>query len=61
MVLNRAAGKGHIEVVRALLMAVADLTKKNQDDKTALDYANEQGHQEIALLLQPSTVPPPSL
>ena len=32
-------------------MAVADLTKKNQDDKTALDYANEQGHQEIIMLL----------
>ena len=25
---------------------------ENQDDKTALDYANEQGHQEIAVLLE---------
>tara|TARA_A100001035_G_scaffold216277_1_gene176129 strand:+ start:161 stop:262 length:102 start_codon:yes stop_codon:yes gene_type:complete len=25
---------------------------ENQDDKTALDYANEEGHQEIAMLLE---------
>ena len=59
--LNRAANKGHIEVVQALLTAGADRTKKNQDDKTALDYANEQDHQEIAMLLKLNTVPPPSL
>ena len=37
MVLNRAAGKGHIEVVRALLMAGADLTKKNHGEPRRQD------------------------
>ena len=41
-----------MEVIQALLSAGADWTKKSNLGKTALDWATQQGHQEIILLLQ---------
>ena len=49
-----AAFKGDLEVVEALLSTCADWTKTREptDGKTALDSAKEEGHTEIALLLE---------
>ncbi len=51
--LIQAARLGHDEVVRALLVAKADVTVKNVEGKTALMLAAEGGHdQTIAMLTQ---------
>ena len=49
--LGSAAAEGHIEVVRLLLERGADASLKNSQGKTALDYAVEAGHEQIAVLL----------
>ncbi|EQC26386.1 hypothetical protein SDRG_15797, partial [Saprolegnia diclina VS20] len=47
-----AAQCNHLEVVRLLLDANADLNAKNNDDKTALDLAAEKKHNDVAQLLR---------
>jgi len=47
----QAAYSGDLEVARFLLDAGADPTIKNQHDYTALDYARERNHPEIARML----------
>ena len=50
--LIRAAGRGHIDTVKALLEAGADLNAKDKEGKTALMYAKEKNHTEIVHLLK---------
>ena len=50
--LHDAAGFGHIQVCRKLLAAGADLHTKDELDWTALDFAHENGHSQVAALLQ---------
>ena len=51
--LIQAARFGHDEVVRALLIAKADVKIKNNEGKTALTVAAEAGHdQTVAVLTQ---------
>ena len=50
--LMMAADEGHIESVRTLLDAGADVNEKNNNDYTALMLAKEQGHTEIAEILR---------
>ena len=51
--LIQAARFGHDEVVRALLIAKADVKIKNNEGKTALTVAAEGGHdQTVAVLTQ---------
>jgi ankyrin repeat protein len=51
--LMQAARFGHDEVVRALLIAKADVKIKNNEGKTALMLAAEAGHdQTVAVLTQ---------
>jgi hypothetical protein len=51
--LMKAAGNGHMDAVTALLEAGADpLLKDNFTDKTAISLAKENGHTEIARLLE---------
>ena len=45
--LMRAAYSGHLEVVKLLLEAGADLNSKGSDEKTALTMAKERGHVEV--------------
>jgi len=47
-----AANEGHLESVRALLDAGADVNEKDINDYGALKLAEEQGHTEIAELLR---------
>ena len=48
----RAAREGHIDTVQALLAQGADVNAKNNDGKTALIWAKEQGHKEIDRMLK---------
>ncbi len=41
-----------MEVVRALISAGADWSKRNMDGRTALDLATSCGHQEVIPLLE---------
>ena len=41
-----------MEVVRALISAGADWSKRNTDGSTALDLATSCGHQEVIPLLE---------
>ena len=51
--LMRAASKGHLETVEALLEAGADpQLKDNFSDTTALALAKEHGHTDVAKLLE---------
>lgn len=43
-----AAGRGHLDVVRLLAEAGADITIKNQGDRTAAEQAYYWGHREVA-------------
>jgi ankyrin repeat protein len=53
-----AARFGHNEVVRALLLAKADVRVKNKEGKTALMLAAEGGHdQTVAALTQAGAAP----
>lgn len=47
-----AAGKGRIDVVRALLDAGADATLPAPDGRTAAQLAQERGHGELVALLR---------
>jgi len=49
--LHEAALRGHVELVRALLLHRADTTARNSDGKTAADLARQNGHHEVAALL----------
>ena len=46
----RASIEGHVEIVRLLLQAAADINLGNEGC-TAFDLANQNGHIEIARLL----------
>ena len=47
-----AVQEGHREIVETLLKAGAELDAKTGDGKTALDFAREKGHQDVAALLK---------
>lgn len=49
--LMRAAGNGHIEVIKILIEAKADLNLKDAKGMTALDSAADMGKEEAAILL----------
>jgi hypothetical protein len=49
--LIQASDKGHVGVVRILLENKADMTKKDNDGKTALDYATVRSDADIVNLL----------
>ena len=52
--LHGAAYFGHLASATRLLEGGADLTLRDKDDKTALDYARSEGKSEVvALLSQP--------
>ena len=52
--LHWAAANGRLAIATRLLEGGADLTLRNEDGKTALDYARSCGHSEVvALLSQP--------
>jgi ankyrin repeat protein len=46
-----AAIRGSVEVVQVLLQHGADVNARDRDSKTALTYAVERGHQDIARLI----------
>jgi ankyrin repeat protein len=50
--LMKAASKGHYEVVEYLLQHGADPLMRDENNKSALDYAQEGNHQKIVALLQ---------
>ena len=50
-----ASLEGHTEIVKALLGKGADVNEKNNDNRTALDYAKVMGHEEIVNLLLQKT------
>ena len=47
-----AAGQGNIEIVKLLLAEGADLYAKDNQAKTALDWASERGHASVVKLLK---------
>lgn len=47
-----AAAKGHSACVEQLLIAGADVTAKNKKGKTALDYALQAGHNDLAARIE---------
>lgn len=47
-----AAKQGHLETVQVLLKYGAKTTLTDDQNKTALDYARQNGHQQIASLLE---------
>jgi len=47
-----ASENGHMEVVKVLLAAGADVNVKSRTGNTALSQATEQGHSEIIELLK---------
>lgn len=49
--LMQAARTGKTEIVRTLLELGAKIGAKDREGKTALDYAKEKGHAEIAEIL----------
>jgi ankyrin repeat protein len=49
--LHRAAAPGHLEAVRALLLAGADVNAADRDGNTPLHLACEEGRADVALLL----------
>ncbi|CAK7232686.1 hypothetical protein SCUCBS95973_009186 [Sporothrix curviconia] len=50
--LHEAAEDGQLEAVCYLLSRHADVTVRDTQNKTALDYAQKQGHADIAAVLQ---------
>jgi ankyrin repeat protein len=50
--LQIAAEIGNVEIVKALLDAGADVYVRNNHDKTPLDLAEDEGHQEIAEIIK---------
>ncbi len=50
--LREAAFRGHLDTVRLLLESGADPSLKSKAGHTALHYALEQGHDDVAALLQ---------
>jgi len=48
----RAAWNGHIEVVRLLIDAGSPLSGTDDKGNSALDYAEQGGHREIARILK---------
>jgi ankyrin repeat protein len=53
--LMSAANKGHAEAVRVLVDAGANPATANHQNKTALTFAEAEGHADIVALLQPAT------
>lgn len=51
-VLHEAASRGHLDVVRALLKAGADPSRKDDKGRTALEIARKKGLHEIVGVLQ---------
>jgi ankyrin repeat protein len=51
-----AAAKGHTDVVNALIAAKADITLKDNNNLTAFDIAKQNGHADIADLLNKASV-----
>ena len=52
--LHYAANHGYLAIATRLLEGGADLTLRDNDGRTALDYARSRGHSEVvALLSQP--------
>jgi len=49
--LHLAASWGHLAIVKRLLEGGADLTLRDEDGYTALDYARQQGKSEVVALL----------
>ena len=43
---------GYVDIVEYLVKIGAALDRQNSEDKTALDYAREQGHQEVEKILR---------
>eukprot|EP00731_Ephydatia_muelleri_P013605 Em0007g915a len=50
--LNAASWKGHLDVVKTLLEAGANINQATKDGKTSLDLAVERGHNETIQLLK---------
>ena len=56
--LHFATAEGHYEIVELLLHLGIDPNIRNNADKSALDMAqDEEGYEDIALLLEPVTSP----
>jgi ankyrin repeat protein len=49
--LHAAAQNDDVEMIRALLLAGADLTMKSANGKTAMDVAMDAGHEKATALL----------
>jgi ankyrin repeat protein len=47
-----ASSKGHLEVVKALIAANADVNAKDNNGSTALKDASKMGHQDVVKLLK---------
>ncbi len=47
-----AADEGHVNNVRVLILAGADINARDKSGKTALEYAQENGHRVIVRLLK---------
>ena len=43
---------GYVDIVEYLVKIGAALDRQNSEDKTALDYAREQGHQKVEKILR---------
>jgi ankyrin repeat protein len=50
--LHQAARNGHKEIAELLIAKGADVTAKNEDGETPLDWANWRSHAETADLLR---------
>jgi hypothetical protein len=47
-----ASEAGHVEIARRLLQEGADMNAKDDRGRTALDYAEEYGHEELKYVLE---------
>jgi ankyrin repeat protein len=54
--LSCAAEYGHLEVVKSLLQAKAEVDAKANDGKTALELAQRKGHSDVFELLKNRTM-----
>ena len=52
--LHAATYNGDVEIIKALLYAGAHINAQNDDGKTPIDFAREQGHEDLAQMLEQS-------
>jgi len=50
--MGEAASEGHRDMVELLLANKADINAKDNDNKTPLDYAVKNAHEDVAELLR---------